>query len=41
MLLAIIQSENQDRAYLAVSQWEVPGASQCRKGTLWSLMWIS
>lgn len=30
-----------DRTYLAVSQWEVAGASQCRKGTLCSLMWIS
>lgn len=27
--------------YLAVSQWEVAGASQWRKGTLCSLMWMS
>lgn len=27
--------------YLAVSQWEVAGASQWRKGTLCSLIWMS
>ncbi len=27
--------------YLAVSQWEVGGASQWRKGTLCSLIWMS
>lgn len=30
-----------DWTYLAISQWEVAGASQCRKGTLCSLMWMS